>query len=95
MSATCIRRRKWRGVIYSDDSTSDSDNNNAILRHNKGMIAVKSDEDEDKEEEDRTEYTCIIPKWTIEEEDRQEEDNEEEGETEDTCIRLIQPTVRL
>ena len=29
------------------------------------MIAGKSDEDEDKEEEDRTEYPQIIPKQTL------------------------------
>ena len=43
-----------------------------------------------KEEEDRIEYTCIAPKWTLEEEDEEEE---EEDEREDTHIRLlVQPT---
>ena len=45
------------------------------------MITIKSDEDEDKEEEGRTEYTHIILRWTIKEADRQEEDKEKEDKT--------------
>ena len=46
----------------------------------------------DKEEEDKIEYTCITPKWTLEEED----ETEEEDEKEDTHIRLlVQPTDEL
>ena len=36
--------------IKSDDSTSGSDNNYAMLQNNKGRIPVESDEEEDKEE---------------------------------------------
>ena len=54
-----------------------------------GLVHILSD----KEEEDRIEYTCITPKWTLEEEDEEEE---EEDEKEDTHIRLlVQPTDEL
>ena len=56
-STRCIRIRKQRGIIKYVDSTRESDNNCTMLQHNRGIIAVKSDEDKE-----RTEYTCIIPK---------------------------------
>ena len=51
------KKKAYDGISDSDynDSTSDSDNHNAILWHNKGRIAVKSDEEEDNQEKDRQE----------------------------------------
>ena len=58
----------YNGVSDSDDSTIGSNNNCAILQHNKGRITVKNDEEkdlqeddmseEDKEEDERGEYPC-------------------------------------
>ena len=45
----------YNGISDNDDSTSGSDNNCAIMQHNKGMIAVESDEEEDIQEEDTQE----------------------------------------
>ena len=41
------KKKVYNGDSNSDDSTSGLDNNYAILQHNKGRIAVKSDEEED------------------------------------------------
>ena len=47
----------YNGISDSDDSTSGSDNNCAVLQHNKGRIAVKSDEEENiSVEELKTEH---------------------------------------
>ena len=61
------KKKVYNGILNSDDSTSGSDNNYAILQHNKGRIAVKSDDkediqkehtqEEDKEEDKTGEYT--------------------------------------
>ena len=40
------KKKGHNGILDSDDFTSGSDNNCAILQHNKGRIAVKSDEEE-------------------------------------------------
>ena len=45
----------YNGISDSDDSTSGSNNNCAILQHNKGKIAVESDEEGDTQEEDKEE----------------------------------------
>ena len=62
------KKKVYNGVLNSDDSTSGFDNNYAILQHNKGRTAVKSDEEEDileenlqeedKEEHKTGEYMC-------------------------------------
>ena len=49
------KKKMYNGISDSDDSTSGSDNNCAILKHNKGRIAVESDEEEDTQEEDKEE----------------------------------------
>ena len=49
------KKKVYNGVLDSDDSTSGSDNNYAILQHDKGRIIVKSDEKEDIQEEDTQE----------------------------------------
>ena len=46
------KKKAYNGISDSDDSTSGLDNNCAIMQHNKGRIAVKSDEEEDIQEED-------------------------------------------
>ena len=55
------KKKVYNGVLDSDDSNSGWDNNNAILQHNKGRIAVKSEEGEDIQDED------------IQEEDKEED----------------------
>ena len=46
------RKKTYNGISDFDDSTSGSDKNCAIMQHNKGGIAVESDEEEDIQEED-------------------------------------------
>ena len=46
------KKKAYNSVLDSDDSTSGSDNNCAIMQHNKWRIAIKSDEGEDIQEED-------------------------------------------
>ena len=50
-----MKKKVYNGISNSDDSTSGLDNNYAILQHNKGRIAVKSDEEEDIHKEDTQE----------------------------------------
>ena len=49
------KKKVYNGISNSDDSTSGSDNSYAMLLHNKGRIAVKSDEKDDIQEEDTQE----------------------------------------
>ena len=63
-----MKKKVYNGVSDSDDSTSGLDNNYAILQHNKGRIAVKSDEEEDIQEKDTQEdkeedKTREYPQW--------------------------------
>ena len=46
------KKKAYNSISDSDDSTSGSDNNCAIMQHNKERIAVESDEEEDIQEED-------------------------------------------
>ena len=61
MNTIPLKKKKiYNDVSNSDDSTSGSDNNHAMLQHNKKRITVKSDEKEhtlekDTQAEDREE----------------------------------------
>ena len=54
-TAQLKKMKAYNCISDSDDSTSGSDNNCTIMQHNKGRIAVKSDEEEDIQEEDTQE----------------------------------------
>ena len=49
---TLTKKKIYKYVLDSDDSTSGLDNNHAMLQHNKQRITVKSDEKEHTQEED-------------------------------------------
>ena len=60
------KKKAYNSVSDSDDFTSGSDNNCAVLQHNKRRIAVKSDEEENiSGEELKTEHISGVARISM------------------------------